>query len=665
MPHASEPEMTAARKWAAAFAAGELPISFRYGERAAADLLPQWPLSDRATRRLDDRRTEHVIAVTDPATGLVVRGEAIAYADFPAVEWVFTLENTAATDTPILADIQPLDALFPVDADQRCRVHHSRGSQNRLEDFEPFETPLMLKVITELRLATTGGRSSDGALPFVNLQMGQAGVVLAIGWTGDWAATFRRSPAGIRVAAGMQRTHLTMHPGEKIRTPRILLLFWEGDRWRGHNLLRRFILAHHTPQRDGQPALMPLTDGAWGEFPVDIHLAQVRWIQERRLPAEAYWLDAGWYGDAPYDPNATVWSGTWARQVGSWYPNRRLYPQGLKPIGAALRAAGLDFTLWFEPERVAQGTEIATGYPEFLTGKWFSKFLNDYVYLFNLGNPVARRWMTERISGLIEEFGVTIYRQDFNMAPGPVWADADAPDRVGMSEIRHIEGLYAFWDELLARHPGLLIDNCSSGGRRIDLESISRGVTFTRSDLNDWPHDDDHVIAMQTLTHGLSLWYPVSFATIRGMDAYKMRSGLGPGAAMGWSYTAVINHQDVPMDLLRPRLEELQSVRHYFYGDYYPLLPFSLSREAWDGWQLDRPDLGSGIVQLFRREDSPIEAARFKLHGLDADAQYQVTDADTGPIVLASGRALMEEGLSVRIPTQPAAALIRYDRLSV
>ena len=81
--------------------------------------------------------------------------------------------------------------------------------------------------------------------------------------------------------------------------------------------------------------------------------------------------------------------------------------------------------------------------------------------------------MTERISSLIEEFGVTIYRQDFNMAPGPVWTEADTPDRVGMSEIRHIEGLYAFWDELLARHPGLVIDNCSSGGRRIDLESIS------------------------------------------------------------------------------------------------------------------------------------------------------------------------------------------------
>ena len=69
--------------------------------------------------------------------------------------------------------------------------------------------------------------------------------------------------------------------------------------------------------------------------------------------------------------------------------------------------------------------------------------------LFNLGIPKARRWMTERISAFIAEYGVTIYRQDFNLRPSPFWRKADAPDRKGISEIRHIEGLYAFWDELL------------------------------------------------------------------------------------------------------------------------------------------------------------------------------------------------------------------------
>ena len=69
--------------------------------------------------------------------------------------------------------------------------------------------------------------------------------------------------------------------------------------------------------------------------------------------------------------------------------------------------------------------------------------------------------LTDHLSNLIRDGRIGCYRQDFNMDPRPFWDAADAPDRVGISEIRHITGLYAMWDELLARHPGLLIDNCS------------------------------------------------------------------------------------------------------------------------------------------------------------------------------------------------------------
>ena len=62
------------------------------------------------------------------------------------------------------------------------------------------------------------------------------------------------------------------------------------------------------------------------------------------------------------------------------------------------------------------------------------------------------------------------------MAPLDFWRGNDPPDRQGMTEIRYIEGLYALWDEPRGRHPGLLIDDCASGGRRIDLEMISRSV---------------------------------------------------------------------------------------------------------------------------------------------------------------------------------------------
>ena len=62
---------------------------------------------------MDSRRTEHIANYRDPTTGLVVRGVAIEYADFPAVEWVVHFGNTGAADTPILSDIQPLDVLLP------------------------------------------------------------------------------------------------------------------------------------------------------------------------------------------------------------------------------------------------------------------------------------------------------------------------------------------------------------------------------------------------------------------------------------------------------------------------------------------------------------------------------------------------------------------------
>ena len=59
--------------------------------------------------------------------------------------------------------------------------------------------------------------------------------------------------------------------------------------------------------------------------------------------------------------------------------------------------------------------------------------------------------MTDYLSNCISDWGVDVYRQDRNLYPCPVWQTADAPDRQGITEIRHVEGLYAMWDDLLRR----------------------------------------------------------------------------------------------------------------------------------------------------------------------------------------------------------------------
>ncbi len=327
-------------------------------------------------------------------------------------------------------------------------------------------------------------------------------------------------------------------------------------------------------------------------------------------------------------------------------------------LGDALREMELGFTLWFEPERVFPDTQLAREHPE-----WLLSSPGDASYLYNLGNPEARRFLTEKISALIAEAGVTCYRQDFNMEPAEAWRAADAPDRVGMSEIRHIEGLYAFWDELLARHPGLIIDNCASGGRRIDLETISRSVPLWRSDVQCAL--DFNPIAMQTQTQGLAPWVPLSAGCCRSPDKYSFRSALGPGMVVIWTTRALEEKVDFPerLPVARELLAELWRVRPYFYGDFFPLLPFSLSAKAWAAWQFHRADMGEGLVLALRRPQSDQSRLESPLRGLDPSARYELQNADTGEVAVASGSELLEKGVCIDIAERPGSALVLYRRV--
>ena len=73
----------------------------------------------------------------------------------------------------------------------------------------------------------------------------------------------------VQVRAGMAHTHFTLHPGETVRTPSILTLFWQGERMRGNNLLRRFLLAHHRPHPNGKPLVLPVLIERLGRHPGD------------------------------------------------------------------------------------------------------------------------------------------------------------------------------------------------------------------------------------------------------------------------------------------------------------------------------------------------------------------------------------------------------------
>lgn len=647
----------------------EPPFSFRLADQHSSQLLPDWAFSADETTHED--ATVRASVYSAPAGGLEVRCETRAFRAFPAVEWVLHFTNHGGADTPIIADIQALDTALALPPAQWCAVHHSRGSRCRVDDFEPLVTALGPGPLDPqgawrgedcpLVFGSQGGRSSNGALPFFNVELAACrGVVGAIGWTGDWSARLWRAVDGaVRAQAGMRRTHLRLRPGESIRSPRMLLVFWEGERMRGHNLLRRLILAHYAPRRDGRTQRAPISFAVWGENRVERQLAKVRWFADNDIPVDNFWVDAGWHGDTDYKDSSNVFNSQWYRQVGNWWPNATAYPEGLGAIGEATREAGMDFTLWLEPERVFAGTRLTQEHPEWLLGP-----IGDNS-LLNLGRDDARRAVTDLVSSVIEEAGVTVYRQDFNTDPAPFWEAADAPDRVGMSEIRHIEGLYAFWDELLARRPGLLIDNCSSGGRRIDLETLSRSIPLWRSDLQCFRDFDP--IGMQGQTHGLSLWAPLHTGACDRPETYALRSALGAGIV----FCPQPNEAEAPEGYLTPweafdpawlreAALEQKRLQPYYVGDFYPVLSYSLAPDAWAAWQFDRPDLGEGMVLALRRPRSPFTQMSARLSALDPSARYEVTFHGSGRRQDMSGEELTTQGLTIRIEEAPGTALITY-----
>jgi alpha-galactosidase len=638
------------------------PFSFRLGGRASADLLGSWQVT-RAVRPGVAGVKVQVVTWRDPQSGLECEMEQQTFAGFPAVEWVLRFRNTGKTDTPLIEDIRPLDIGWAADKDRTWNtddtfLRRSRGSPCTPGDFEYLVAPL--PVGETIAMAAGGGRSSNAWLPFFNLQSGKTGIMVGIGWSGQWAAEFARENASaVRVRAGQELTRLKLHPGEEIRTPRIALLFWDGEPQAGHNTWRRFVLAHHTPRPNGELLRGPLTAAHWGGMKTHDQIARIEAYKLQNLGYDYYWIDAGWYGpSSSYSPDE--FTGDWAIHVGNWSINPAAHPNGLRPVSDAAKAAGMKFLLWFEPERAVNGTPLTVEHPD-----WFLGERNPGSHLcFNLGLPEARKWLTEYITTFMKEQGVQLYRQDFNFDPLPYWRAADAPDRQGMTEIRHVEGLYEFWDAILASQPGMVIDNCASGGRRIDLETISRSIPLWRSDWQcGWINDGT---PGQTHTMGLSYWVPLSGTGVlggcrRAGDTYNFRSSLSAAIQFPiFPYESFPIEENYAWDWHRRMLADFVRARPLFYGDYYPLLANSPDYDVWAAFQMHRPNLGEGLVLAFRRKDAPFISADFRLQGLDPEAEYELQDADTGKTWQQTGKELRERGLRVTMEKTPESGLVFY-----
>jgi alpha-galactosidase len=285
----------------------------------------------------------------------------------------------------------------------------------------------------------------------------------------------------------------------------------------------------------------------------------IKTVNNHKLPVDYLWIDAGWYESIP--PDKWVYTGTWES-------DKTRFPRGLKPIGQAAHKNDLGFILWFEPERVMKESWLHRNKPEWLLAPDTSlpddqKDQLDDGFLLNLGNPEALAWAKSNFSKMIKEYTVDIYRNDFNIQPLHHWRNGELPERQGINEIKHVMGLYDLWDTLLKECPGLLIDNCASGGRRIDFETLRRSTPLFRSDECWKP------IPEQCMNLGLSLWIPYHGMGSVSLDPYHFWSGTGT------NFTVALDIEDHSIwEPATKLLNEFRSIKHLINQDFYPLTAY-------------------------------------------------------------------------------------------
>jgi len=580
--------------------------------------------------------------------GLAVTAKCEHYSEYDAMHWMLTFENTGSENSKIISDILDCDMLLDIPEhgakangtamnDSFAKVVSMKGCiggnfyiYSDSESSTEFSIEdHYLNVSESFHCESEGGRSSNFCAPFFRVSQKDMGYIIAIGWSGNWKADFLRTEDGVHVKAGLKNTNFYLKPGEKVRTASILVMKYDNGAENGQNKFRRVIKSCFSLSSekgihsDGITAFE-----LWGGLPSHESVKRLEALTKFGIKYDYVWIDAGWYGKSSNCISA--YEKGWAEYTGQWEINPHPHPNGMKDIRKACDDGGMKILLWFEPERAYKGTKMTVEHPE-----WFTEIGNNNL-LLDFGNEDAWNYVFNMLCSYLDELPIDAVRWDANLSYEHYWKAIDSDDRIGIAEIKHIMGFYRMYDALYEKYPGIIIDNCSSGGRRIDIETLKRSFMICRSDYQCRFDMNPEVMQVHSTNASKFLPYTGTFCKLKN-DTYALRSCYQSN--IGFAYWNAIFQEmnDDELEWAKNIKAEFDSVYHYFAYDFYNHGSDRFDTTSWCIWQYNSPEENEGMIMAFRRSNSPFDRSVIELRGLDDDAKYEFCDLDSKASFVMTG----------------------------
>lgn len=618
------------------------------------------------------------------AGGLEITRTETEFDGFDAVyletEFYNNSDNTSANisnihDIDIAFDTKNIKDVPPgyMSSNEYPSVISTKGSMVMKNDFAQM-TKRICKDAT-LEYKCEGGRSSNGTMPFFTYTQGNEGYIIALGWSGQWKLIFLRDEENVFVKGGIEHADFPLYPHEKIRTMSALILHFNGSAENGYNAFRRLMKKYFSViGQPGRDEFGPFTVFGWGGLSSDKMIERIDAFKRHNFGFEYYWVDAGWYGNST-QPCPNEHTGDWGAHTGNWEINKTYHPDGFQNVVKKLKEANMKFLLWFEPERIVNTTPIAKTHPEMML-KCKADIHNVHI---NLGNQDAWDYLFNTLSEKIETLNISCLRIDYNVEPIDFWLENDKPYEKGRTEVLYINALYKLWDALLERFPHLIIDDCASGGRRIDIETLKRSLPLWRSDYQCAFDYDAEASQFQLL--GISKYLPYS-GTGTGkvaLDTYRIRSAYSSALEnvfFGYEEQNFDDNDTEKIEWLKKVSAEYLRVRPYYSCDFYRLIEETVCEvynrwqcvdyenpddSSWTAYQFDRPEENDGLLGFFRRQNSPFDRCTVDLRAIDKNASYTLEDLDDGNIIRLKGCELLQ--FTAILPEKRMSKLYIYTKI--
>lgn len=584
---------------------------------------------------------------------------SVYYSEYAAYDWmIYFSNNDSVKNTEVIGKVNSVVEFVGKDP----YVYGYSGDPTGF-------MPINFAVANTARIiAPMNGRSTNNAFPYWNMEYGDGGVLIAIGWAGQWQASFCKTGNGNSTKTvfinGQQTFHSYLKPGEKARTPITAVVKYDGrDNDRAANLWRRFMIDCNMPtvvkeheKKTVPPMILGTTHEYFNEMTGTNEKEQIealRHFLKNGADLDIWWMDAGWYYGA--DGKTGIGSEWW--NTGSWQMDTERFPTSLALLAKCAQENGVGTMLWFEPERVGYKNLLKTD-GSTLDPDWvFSSGLVDY------SKEECVDWLIARITSTLKTIDASVYREDFNMGPLSTWNEVNSADtdRAGLTENLHIQGHFRLWQAIKDAFPNIVIDSCASGGRRNDFETMRYAVPLHRTDQ---VYGDSSL--QQCYTYAMSAWIPYfgskadsdvpddSVYRTQYSDKYALRRALVP--SMEYNYSP---YDPIDWYKVEKSGAEQRKVSCYYYADYYRLTDYSRSEDTWMAWEYYIPEQGHGYANIWRRSQAQ-PTQRIYLKGLNADALYDVWFEDRNCHAVYPGDVLMYTGIEVTLPSYRSNDLMYF-----